>query len=213
MENTIDLSQFTTEQLENILAEKKNEGKKMQEKIEASLKKDKEDFLEATVRKFSAVSHDLEALKNFTITEANKLNLAMYNIQGKEPKEVKTFSLKCDKYKVTVEMQERFEFTEEANVHLQTIKELFKEKFADRNKGFYNFLESILMRNSKGEFDAKLLVKGRREVIKIGDAQLINEFEKLEKCQRVVGSSLYCRVYEKDEHQKWNDINVQFSSL
>lgn len=213
MEKTIDLSQFTTEELEAFLAEKKQEGKKKQQKIEATLKQNKEDFLEATVRKFAAVSHDLAALKNFTITEANKLNLEMYTIQGKEPKDVKTFSLKSDKYKVTVDMQERFEFAEEAAVHIQTIKEIFKEKFADRNKGFYNFLESILMRNANGDFDPKLLAKGRVQVNELGDIALISEFEKLEKCQRVVGSSLYCRVYEKDAHQKWADINVQFSSL
>jgi hypothetical protein len=213
MENTIDLAQYTTEQLEAFLSEKKNEGKRKQQKLEDTLKKNKEDFLESTVRKFAAVSHELAELKNFTITEANKLNLEMFTIQGKEPKDVKTFSLKSDNYKVTVDMQERFEFTEEATVHLQTIKEMFKEKFSDRNKGFYGFLESILMRNSKGDLDPKLLAKGRVQVNEIGDVALINEFEKLEKCQRVVGSSLYCRVYEKDERQRWADINVQFSSL
>ena len=40
-----------------------------------------------------------------------------------------------------------------------------------------------------------------------------DEIEKLDSCQRVVGSSLYCRFYEKNERNKWQDISLNFSSL
>jgi hypothetical protein len=210
---TIDLSQLSAEQLEAALLEKKAAKKTAQEKVEKAFKKEKDDFLLASVMKFIALSHELEGLKNFTITTANKLYNDMFEIQGKEPKAVNTFSLKNEKFKVTVDRQERFEFTEEATVHIQSIKDILREKFQDRNKGFYNFLESILMRNSKGDLDPKLLAKGRKQVNDLGDAALINEFEKLSNCQRVVGSALYCRAYKVDEKGKWQDINVQFSSL
>jgi hypothetical protein len=212
-QNQNDLSQLTEEQLEAALMAKRNAKKNEQQKIEKAFQKEKEDFLFASVMKFIALSHELSELKNFTITTANKLYSDMFEIQGKEPKEVNTFSLKTDKFKVTVDRQERFEFTEEAAVHIQAIKDILREKFQDRNKGFYNFLESVLMRNSKGDLDPKLLAKGRKQVNEIGDTALIAEFEKLSNCQRVVGSALYCRAYKIDERGKWQDINVQFSSL
>lgn len=213
MNETIDLSKLSADELQAELAKRKKEEIDLQKKHEKDYEKDKNDFLTSTISKFTELSHNLEEVKNMTITEANKLNVRMWDIQGKEAPERKTFSVKNDHNKITVDMQEKFEFTEEATVHIQTIKDIFKEKFADRNKAFYNFLESVLMKNSKGEFDPKLLAKGRKQVYEIGDSSLISEFEKLEKCQRVVGTSLYCRVYKKDDKNKWQDINVQFSSL
>jgi hypothetical protein len=210
---TIDLNQLTEAQLEAALQEKKAAKKSEQQKIERAFQKEKDDFLLASLMKFIALSNELEELKNFTITTANKLYCDMFEIQGKEPKEVNTFSLKNDKFKVTVDRQERFEFTEEAVVHIQAIKDILRDKFQDRNKGFYNFLESILMRNTKGDLDPKLLAKGRKQVNELGDEALINEFDKLSNCQRVVGTALYCRAYKIDDRGKWQDVNVQFSSL
>lgn len=210
---TKDLSTLTEAELAAELARRKEDRKLKQQKLEQTFTKDKDDYLQSTAFKFISLSNELKNLKIYTITEANKLWNRMYSIQGKDAKEVNTFTLKSDNFKVTVDRQERFEFTEEAIVHIQTIKDIFAVKFAERNKGFYKFLESILMRNSKGEFDPKLLAKGRQQVNELGDVALIEEFEKLENCQRVVGSSLYCRAYLKDELGKWKDINVQFSSL
>jgi len=208
-----DLSLLSDEELVAEMARRREASKNQERMLKLSFEKDKNDFLQASCLKFIQLSNELRELKLYTITEANKLWDRMYENQGKTPKEVNTFTLKSTNFKITVDRQERFEFTEDAIVHIQSIKEMFASKFAERNKGFYKFLESILMRNTKGEFDPKLLAKGRQQVNELGDVALISEFEKLENCQRVVGSSLYCRAYKLDDQGKWNDINVQFSSL
>src|SRR5690606_9528184 len=100
-----------------------------------------------------------------------------------------------DTLKVVVDRQERFEFTEEAMVHINAIKDIFKNKFADRNKGLYNILEGLLIKGSKGEYDPKLLAKARKQVRELGDDNLIAEFDKLDDCQRVTGTASYCRLY------------------
>lgn len=208
----IDLTKVSASDLAKALKERKASEEKKAAVQKAELKTDEIDFLESTTSKFISLHHELKGLKNFTITEANKLHHRMFAIQGKEPKKVKTFSIKTGDYKVTVDMQDKFEFTPEATVHIQTIQQIFKDKFADRNKAFYKFLEQVLMRNSQGEFDPKLLAKGRQQVNEIGDPILSEEFKKLELCQRVVGTATYCRVYKKVDN-KWKDINIQFSSL
>jgi hypothetical protein len=43
--------------------------------------------------------------------------------------------------------------------------------------------------------------------------QLVQEFEKLEDCQIVVGISRYIRAYEKDKNGKFQAISINFSSL
>lgn len=98
-------------------------------------------------------------------------------------------------------------------MHINAIKEIFRDKFEARHKGMYNLLDGLLIKGTKGEYDPKLLAKARRQVRELGDENLISEFDKLEQCQRVVGTSLYCRLYIRDEKLKWQDVSLQFSSL
>lgn len=197
--------------LENQEKAEKAEKQKAKKQYEA----DKKDFLTHSESKFQQLHNELKELKEYTIAEANKLYERMYKINGKEPKEVNSFSLKNqdDTVKVTVDRQERFEFTEEAMVHINAIRDIFKNKFAERNKGLYNILDGLLIKNSKMEYDPKLLAKARKQVRELGDDNLIAEFDKLDECQRVTGSSMYCRLHIRDDKKQWKDVSLQFSSL
>lgn len=197
--------------LENIEVEDKKAAKKQKEAFET----EKSLFVVETANEFKAANELLANLKKKTLAKAQELYERMFVMNGKEVKEQNSFTFKSEdgKMKVQVERQERFEFNEHAIVHINTIKDIFRKKFEDRNKGLYNLLDGILMRNTKGDYDAKLLTKARNQVNKLGDEGLIAEFDKLVDCQRVTGSAMYCRAYIVDEHGKWQDINVQFSSL
>ena len=136
-----------------------------------------------------------------------------YQLEDKAVKEAKSFELKNDNVKIVVENQDKFDFNDNAIVHINAIKDIFREKFEARNKGFYNLLDSILMKNSKGEYDAKLLNKARRQAKELGDEALMNEFDKLNDCLVVVGTAKYVRVYTKDDKNRWKDVSLSFSSL
>lgn len=215
MSNDIDLSTLSKADLAKELERREKEEKKALSTAKAELAADNEAFVLETVSRFSELHDELKELKAQTISRANKLYARMFEVEGKAPKEVKSFSrISADgQLKITVDRQERLAFTDEAEVHIQAIRDIFKEKFEGRNKGFYNLLDSILMKGRKGEYDPKLLAKARQQVKTLGDEALISEFDKLEDCQRVDGTSLYARAYEKDENGKWQDIVIQFSSL
>ncbi|SNR16523.1 DUF3164 family protein [Tenacibaculum jejuense] len=215
MNTLINLDTLTEHQLAIALAKKQQERKLVYQNKRAQLEKENEKFCNKTAEKFSNLSSQLKLLKEETIKEANRLYREMYNLNGKKPKDVKSFSRKNKEgnIMITVDYQERIEFTEEANVHINAIKEIFRNKFANRNKGLYNILDGLLIKGNKGEYDPKLLAKARKQVKDMGDEKLIEEFEKLSDCQRVSGSSKYCRVKTRDENNKWKDINIQFSSL
>ncbi|WP_299838726.1 DUF3164 family protein [uncultured Tenacibaculum sp.] len=215
MNTVINLENLTEHQLATALAKKQQERRLVYQQKRAQLEKENESFCNRTAEKFAILSNQLKQLKDETIKEANRLYAEMYNLNGKKPKDVKSFSRKNknDNIMITVDYQERIEFTEEANVHINAIKDIFKNKFANRNKGLYNILDGLLIKGNKGEYDPKLLAKARKQVRDMGDKKLIEEFEKLSDCQRVSGSSKYCRVKTKDKYNKWKDINIQFSSL
>ncbi|MEM8506202.1 MAG: DUF3164 family protein [Bacteroidota bacterium] len=209
------IAELTDEQLAAEVQRRKIEKQEVYNKSKVELANDNEEFVSTTVARFNELHTELSELKNRVITKANKLYNRMYEIEGKEPKEVKSFSRvsKDGTMKITVDRQERLVFTDEAEVHIQAIRDIFKKKFEGRNKGFYNLLDSILMKGRKGEYDPKLLAKARQQVAALGDPNLIEEFNKLELCQRVEGTSLYARAYQKDDKGKWQDIVIQFSAL
>ncbi|WP_271783897.1 hypothetical protein [Aquimarina algiphila] len=210
-----DITKMTPKEIEAYLEEQKSIQKKEKEKAYHKFTDERDSFINYTVDQFSKIHRELKTLKEVAITKANEYYDRMYALKDKKPKEVKSFQLvdKANKFKITIERAERFKFTEEATVHIHSIKDIFKSKFESRHKGFYSVLDGILMRNSKGEYDAKLLAKARQQIKKLGDTELIKEFEALEQCQIVESASTYVRAYAKNQNGKWEDINVQFSSL
>ena len=211
----VDLDNLSEDQLLAALKKKQAVKQKAEFEKRHAYEMDNDNFIVQSISKAKELRNTLREFKEYSIREANKLYTRMYELQDKEPKEQKQFSRisECGNFKVTVDMQEKFMFTDEAEVHLSAIQDILKEKFEARNKGFYKFFERIMMRNGKGEFDPKLLYKAKKEAKELGEQSIIDEIEKLDSCQRVVGSSLYCRFYEKNERNKWQDISLNFSSL
>lgn len=207
------ISEMTSAELIELGKQKAAEENKKKEQRKEAYLKDKESFLNEVVARYNDAQLTLSTLKKESIAHAENFNNLKYELEDKPTKEAKSFELKNDKIKIIVESQDRFDFNDEAIVHINAIKDIFREKFENRNKGFYNLLDSILMKNSKGEYDAKLLTKARKQVRELGDDNLIEEFDKLNDCLMVVGSTKYIRVYKKDEENKWKDISLNFSSL
>lgn len=220
--NTLDPSKLSTADLKALLDQREKEEKQVRIDRKNQFEADKNKFVEETGKEFKRLQEILTKLKSDTILKANELYDRMYTIDDKEPKETKSFSLKNsdDTIKVVVERQERFEFTDEAIVHINAIKDIFKNKFAQRNKGLYEILDGLLIKGTKGEYDPKLLAKARNQVRKLGDDKLIAEFDKLDDCQRVTGTAQYCRLYmrlsktgELSSKAGYTDVSLQFSSL
>lgn len=213
METTKPLSEYTAAELKEYLKQKEAADQEKQIKRKKAYDTDKENFLNEVATKFTEVKGILLSLKNDTISHSENFNALKYELEDKAVKEAKSFELKNDNVKIVVENQDKFDFNDNAIVHINAIKDIFREKFEARNKGFYNLLDSILMKNSKGEYDAKLLNKARRQAKELGDEALMNEFDKLNDCLVVVGTAKYVRVYTKDDKNRWKDVSLSFSSL
>lgn len=206
-------SEMTAAELEQLLKQKKADEQQKADKRKEAYQKDKEQFLQDVVARFTDLADILTTLKGEVISHSENFNALKYELENKAVKETKSFELKNEDVKIVVEKQERFEFNDQAPVHINAIKDLFKAKFENRNKAMYTLLDSILMRNSNGDYNAKLLTKARTQVRKIGDDQLTEEFDKLNDCLVVSGSAKYVRVYTKDDKNRWRDISLNFSSM
>lgn len=209
------LTEMTSEELKAELQRREKDEKQALIAEKRQHETDKNDFLKHNSSKFLQIHKEMKELKEYAILQANELYDRMYIIEGREPKETKSFTLKNsdDTIKITVDRQERFSFTDEAIVHINAIKEIFKSKFERRHKVMYEIMDELLIKGRAGEYDPKMLAKARRKVRKLGDENLMSEFDKLDSCQRITGSALYCRMYIKDDKGKYKDIPLQFSSL
>ena len=213
METTKPLSEYTAAELKEYLKQKEAADQEKQIKRKKAYDTDKENFLNEVSTKFKELQSILSDVKNDTITHSENFNALKYELEGKAVKDAKSFELKNDNVKIVVENQDKFDFNDNAIVHINAIKDIFRAKFEGRNKGFYNLLDSILMKNSKGDYDAKLLNKARRQAKELGDEALMLEFDKLNDCLVVVGTAKYVRVYTKDDKNRWKDVSLSFSSL
>lgn len=204
---------MTAAEIKEFLKQKETAEQSQQIQRKKAYDIDKENFLNEVSTKFKEVQSILSDVKNDTISHSENFNKLKYELEGKAVKEAKSFELKNENVKIVVENQDKFDFNDNAIVHINAIKDIFREKFEARNKGFYNLLDSILMKNSKGEYDAKLLNKARRQAKELGDEALMLEFDKLNDCLVVVGTAKYVRVYIKDDKNRWKDVSLSFSSL
>lgn len=207
------ITEMTASEIEAYLKQKKASEIKQQETRKKAYETDKENFLNEVSTKFKELQSILSDVKNDTITHSENFNALKYELEGKAVKDAKSFELKNETIKIIVENQDKFDFNDTAIVHINAIKDIFRAKFEGRNKGFYNLLDSILMKNSKGDYDAKLLNKARRQAKELGDDTLMEEFDKLNDCLVVVGTAKYVRVYTKDDKNRWKDVSLSFSSL
>jgi hypothetical protein len=220
MDNTlINVAELTEEQLQHLEAqiEAKKQAKKREiEKAEIKWQKDVDDLVNFNCIKFQQMSEKLRKLKHTTIAQANELYERMFTIRGKEIKEQKSFSFKNTEGDLQIEVSrpDRIELSPQADVHITAIKEIFKAKYGKLNQGMYNIIDTLLSRNGQGDYDPKMLAKVRKHIYEQNSQELVNEFEALTQCQVITGSALYVRASALNkETQKWESINLQFSSL
>lgn len=212
----INLTELTVEELEAALASKKQIDQEAEEKRKQQLTTEENNLVNSIVDEYVQQNENLSTLKELQAEAIVNHNKKMYASLGKEVKQTKTITLGTDNGQRKVELiySDLLGFNSQAPIHIDAIKDILKEKFADVDPGFYDFVDSILIKNTKGDYDPKLLAKARQKAAKLKNPEtLLEEFDKLEKCRIVIGKSRYVRAYQKDENNKWQNISLNFSSL
>lgn len=214
MEAIKNIDQMSASEIEEYLAKKKQDEWESEQKKHKDFEDEGDLLIDSIVDEHHIIKADLKAFKDMKTEAVVNYNKKAYDINGKEFKPSKTFKITHSggKRKVVIEEKDKFDFNSEAIVHINAIKDIIKEKFQD-NADLFDFVDSILVKNNNGDYDPKLLAKAKNKARKLNDMILMQEFEKLQNCQIVVGVSRYIRAYEKDENGKFRDISINYSSL
>ena len=210
------VSELSVEELQEAL-KKKQKDELINQKIKKRAYEERRDYLvDTTVDAFKDYQDKLVIFKSLTIALSNELHEEMYQVYNREKKELKQFSLTNEKgtRRLVVEQQEKLHFDETAEVAINQIKELLREKFANRNQKMYSLIDTILMKNKKGDYDERLVSKLRKHEADVNDVRFSEALDILSQAYKPEGSSLYLRAYERDTTTaKWKEISIQFSAL
>ena len=210
------IAELTDAEVKQVMAHKKKQEFEAEQVRKEAIENECDLLVNAIVDEYTQKSEDLRIWKDLQVEAILTHHKKMYESLGTEPKETKKISYitKNGQRKVVLEYADKFGFNNEAVVHIDKIKEIIKREFANTNPKLFGFVESILVKNSAGDYDPKLLTKARKEAEKLDNPQeILEEFDKLEKCKIVVGTSRYVRAYQKDNNNKWEGITLNFSAL
>lgn len=210
------ITELSSIEMKQVMAHKKKEEFEAEQVRKEAIENECDLLVNAIVDEYTQKSEDLRIWKDLQVEAILTHHKKMYESLGTEPKETKQISYitKNGQRKVVLEYADKFGFNNEAVVHIDKIKEIIKREFANTNPKLFGFVESILVKNSAGDYDPKLLTKARKEAEKLDNPQeILEEFDKLEKCKIVVGTSRYVRAYQKDNNNKWEGITLNFSAL
>lgn len=173
-------------------------------------------YLSTVFTKMEELSEQLNAFKTESVKLGIELHAKMYEAYGREPKDgIDSYTLTASdgNSKVVIERQWRCEYDETAEVAIVKIKEVLRDKFAQRNQAMYSMLERVLLRNNKGDYDERLVAKLRAEEEKVNDPRFGEALTMLAAAYKPVSSQTYIRAYRKGDTGKWEDITMNWSRM
>ena len=207
---------MSVKELEKHLTEKRASEIAAHDKAKRNYLKKRDIFIRETVTRFMAAKELLTSLKQDALGQGHELYDELHEVYDRKKKDVQSFQLVTEdgKYKLELESCPRGNLDESAQIGIDMIKEVLKAKFQERNKTLYKIIDSVLMRNKKGDYDERLVAKLRKHEEDINDPDFTKGLDIISKAYYVTGTSLYARAYAKnDKTQKWDDISIQFSGL
>jgi len=209
------IDQMSAAELKQLAAAKEKEERARLDAKKKQYTAKRDNFILATVTEMCQLSETLHSLKKKTLTEGNDLHDQMYEIFEKEPKELKRFSLITEdsNHKLEIEKSEVQALNETAEVAITEIRDILRDKFANRNKAMYGVIDSLLSKNRKGDYDPRMVAKLRKHESDVNDERFSKALDTLSAAYYVSDTAMYVRAYKKDQRGKYQPINIQFSSL
>lgn len=206
---------MSDEQLQEEIARRQKEKKTKAEAAKRQYENDKDNAINYALSKVRTLHNQMKEFKATCVQEFRELRDRAFELQNQEPKEQKRFAVvsKCGMFKVVVDNQEIKAFDEHAEVAINTIKDVLRDKFEQRNKTMYKIINDILIKNNEGDYDERLVAKLRKHESDIDDPRFSKALDELSKSYYTTGSATYVRFYEKNDAGKFKDITLQFSAL
>lgn len=212
----VDLNTATEAQLKAALAAKKKNASAKRDAAKQEFETLKDTYIDTTFNRIEEHSRLLREFKTEAVKMGLELHGKMYEVYERTARSLDSYSLvnKEGTKRIVIERQHKCEYDERAEVAIGSIKDVLKEKFSGRNKGMYDIIDSLLLKNGKGDYDERMVAKLRKHEATVNDERFSQALQLLSDSYHPVATQLYIRAYRKEAATgKWVDIPINWSSM
>lgn len=214
---TNQIEELTTEQLEELLAERKKN-----ERLEAHKKKEQYErsrnfMIHQQVAAAIQLRDELKAFKDQAFGTMHKFYADMMAYGDVKRDGKGNFQLISDdqQYKIIFANQIKAGFDERAEMAEVKLKEFLNTTVKKRDLGLHGIIMGLLERNKvSGDFDIKLINRLVKMEDKFDDANWKEAIRLFKESYQEQGTSSYIRFYERNnDQQSWQLINLNLASV
>jgi hypothetical protein len=212
----VDPRTLSTQELRALLREREAEEGKERHALRKAYEADRDAYVSGLMQQMGELHERMAALKRTAIAEGEALHQRMYAAYGRvKRRDLDHFSLTSGdgSMKVVIERQHRCAYDDTSLVAIETIRQVLRDRFEGRNKALYAIIDGVLMKNSKGDYDERLVARLRKHEASVNDARFSEALDLLARAYRPTSTQTYLRAYRKGADGRWAELSMSWSAM
>ncbi|MDB9500043.1 DUF3164 family protein [Nodularia spumigena] len=214
-ETTKPITEMSTKELEQFLAAKKKAEANERKRKAAEYAETKERIIDQLVNAAIIQQTALQQFKAEALEKMKEVSQRMAEF-GKLNGEWKgNFEIMNDAQtmKIVFKNQVRKSFNELAMMAENHLRDFLKSFVKARNKEAYDFISSILERNSKGDYDINLISRLYKMEDQYEHPSWKEAIRLFKEAYQPVDTKYYINFYTRTESGKWHHVTLDFAAL
>lgn len=211
-----DLSALSTQELEELLEEKKQQEAKKRASECSEYERKRDSMISDFITVSKDLSSDLKAFKRLVFTEIERFQKMVSEYGNVRSNSKGGYSLKTkdNRFKVVYERNIVNEFDERADKALELIKDFLESTVKKRDLKTYKIINKLLSRNKAGDLNASRVVSLISLRNEYKDERWVEAMTLLEESYNDRPISYGISFYEKnDKTEKYEQIKLNFTSI
>lgn len=215
--NTIDLSKFSAEELEQMLAQKRQDEKNTEKQRRDAYEGIKADMISRVQSKVDAITLDVKALHKFIVDETTAFYEVMKDYGQLRREDQMSFTVKDNDFKVEVSVNKCKKFDERADIAAKRLVDFLRNWIAASQQGeddpMYQLAMTLVERNEMGELDYKSISKLYALESKFADNEYSEIMQLFKESNVVDGTTTNFYFYKRNELGVWNRVEPSFNRI
>lgn len=212
---TVDLSQLSDKELQQLLKERKEKQRQQEERMKKEYEGKRDELVSVLVNEAVDIHRKMKRFKGETIQK-----LEVFREVAKAYGEIRSdskggFSLRHSKTgaKVTYERNTKSEYDERADMAAALIKEFLADMVKKKDKDAYELISSLLAKNKAGDFNPSMIVKLISMKNRFSDERWQKAVKLFEECHNTILISMNVSFKQKNDIGKDINIPLTFASI
>lgn len=217
MNQKIDISQLSADELEELLTRKRQQENDLRIKRREAYEGIRAEVVHRIEQKVRAVTSDVQDLYNEVVSEAEAFYDVMREYGQLKRENQLSFSLKADKFKIEVKSNKVKKFDERADIAAARLIEFLQGWIKKSEKGsndpMYQLAMTMIERNQQGDLDYKSISKLYDLEDKFNSPEYSEIMQLFKESNIVEGTATNFYFWEKTDLEVWRKIEPSFNRM